>query len=103
MRERDRGRGTCQRDFEESFLKAIDEGLSSLGDSGKQAVYFYLEEKFGLNKQEICNRPNDFADALERIFGLGANFLKLLILKQLRERTEAWHPLYLKEWILPNV
>jgi hypothetical protein len=36
--------------FEEVLLGAIDEGLSLLGGSSKQAGYFHLEEAFK-NKQ----------------------------------------------------
>jgi hypothetical protein len=77
---------THQPDFEKSFLEAIDEGLSSLGQSGKQAVYFYLESQFHLDKQKICKRVKDFADGLEKIFGWGASFLEILIMKQLYEK-----------------
>jgi len=76
----------CKQDFERSLLEAIDQGLSSLGESGKQAVYFYLERKFKLDRKEICRRTKDFSDALEKIFGWGANFLEILIMKQLYEK-----------------
>ena len=52
------------RTFEEVFIEAVDEGLSCLGESGKQAVYFHLEKRFGIKKCEIAFRVEDFADAL---------------------------------------
>jgi len=77
-----------KKSFESLLLKAIDEGLSTLGDSPKQAVYFYLEKKFKIKKHEIPYKIEDFVDALEKIFGLGAKFLEILIIKQLYEKVE---------------
>lgn len=76
-----------KRSFERLLLKAIDEGLSSLGDSPKRAVYFYLEKRFNIKKREIPYKIEDFIDALEKIFGLGAKFLEILIIKRLYEKV----------------
>jgi hypothetical protein len=76
-----------KRDFEKYVVEAVDESLSSLGNSSKQAIYFHLEKSFSIKRQEIPNRINDFADALEKIFGLGANFLEILIIERLNEKT----------------
>jgi len=76
-----------KRNFEKFLFEAVDEGLSSLGESAKQAVYYYLEKVFNLNKQEIPYRVKDFEIAIEKIFGLGANFLETLILNQLYKKV----------------
>lgn len=73
--------------FEELLLEAIDEGLSSLGDSAKQAVYFYLKEEFRLDKQDIPRKIGKFADAIERTFGLGSRFLKILIVRRIYKKV----------------
>jgi len=75
------------RDFDKLLLEAVDEGLSSLGESPKQAIYFYLEKSFNIKKQEIPYKIEAFADAIEKIFGLGANFLENLIVKRLYEKV----------------
>lgn len=75
------------RDFDKLLLEAVDEGLSSLGESPKQAIYFHLEKSFNIKKQEIPYKIEAFADALEKIFGLGANFLENLIVKNLYEKV----------------
>ena len=67
--------------------EAVDEGLSSLGNSAKQAIYFYLEQDFSLSKKEISNCPNDFAGAIEKIFGLGAKPLEFVMLNQLYQKV----------------
>jgi len=74
-------------DFERLLLEAVDEGLSSLGESSKQAIYFHLKISFNLKRHEIPHKIEDFADAIEKIFGLGANFLEILIMKRLYEKT----------------
>lgn len=73
--------------FEKLLLEAIDEGLSSLGNSPKQAVYFYIEKKFNVKKREIPYKTEEFVDALEKIFGLGAKFLEILIIRRLYEKV----------------
>lgn len=75
-----------KQDFDKLLLKSVDEELSSLGESAKQAIYFHLEKRFNVKKQEIPLRIEAFADGLEKIFGLGANFLEILIMKQLYEK-----------------
>lgn len=72
--------------FDKLLLEAVEEALTTLGDSAKQAIYFHLESKFKIARNEIPQRVEDFADGLEKIFGMGARFLEILIMKQLHER-----------------
>ena len=69
--------------FEELLLESVDEGLSSLGETCKQAIYFHLEKEFKLNKRDIAFRIKDFAEAIENIFGVGAKVLEIRIMKNL--------------------
>jgi hypothetical protein len=81
-------------DFDRLLLEAIDEGLSTLGESSKQAIYFHLEKGFNIRKEEIPDEIEVFARAVEKIFGFGANFLEILIMKRLYEklgRGFRWH------------
>ncbi len=73
--------------FEKLLLEAVDEALASLGDSAKQSIYFHLENKFEIERDEIPQRVEDFAEGLEKIFGVGAQFLEILIMKELYERV----------------
>ena len=72
--------------FDKLFLEAVDEALASLGDSAKQAIYFHLERKFNIRKSEIPYHAEDFAKGLEKIFGLGAQFVEILVMKRLYQR-----------------
>lgn len=72
--------------FERLLLEAVDEALASLGDSAKQAIYFHLENKFKIERNEIPERVEDFAEGLQKIFGVGAQILEILIMKKLYDR-----------------
>jgi len=73
-------------EFKELLLEAVDTALSSLGDSSKQAIYFYLEKNFTVEKQEIPNKVEEFANAIEEMLGYGAKILEVEIMKQLYMR-----------------
>jgi len=76
-----------KRSFEKLLLEAVDEGLSSLGDSAKQAIYFHLEKTFNINKRDIPSKIEEFADAIGKIFGFGAKPLEILIMQRLYEKV----------------
>lgn len=72
--------------LERVIFEAVDEGLSSLGDSPKQAIFFHLENSFKIRKERIPVNLTEFARALEKIFGPGARYLEKLIAKRLCEK-----------------
>jgi poly(A) polymerase Pap1 len=74
-------------DFEELLREAIDEGLSLLGESAKQVVYFHLEKTFKMNRLDIPYRIEEFIDAIDKIFGTGAKILEIQIMKCLFKRV----------------
>ena len=75
-----------RRDFEKLLLEAVDDQLTSLGESSKQALYFHLERGFNIKKQEIPRKTEAFVDAMEKIFGQGADYLEILIMKRLHSK-----------------
>ena len=74
-------------EFEKFLVEAIDESLSSLGESPKQSILFHLENTFKIKKQEISNNIDGFDDALKKTFGPGAHFLETLIINKLCEKA----------------
>ncbi|MGD8505748.1 MAG: hypothetical protein PVF15_03695 [Candidatus Bathyarchaeota archaeon] len=74
-------------DFRELLLEAVDEALSSLGDSSKRAIYFHLERDFTIRKRDIPSKIGEFTDAIENIFGNGAKILEIQIMKNLYEKV----------------
>ena len=87
-------------DAKEAFCKlleeAIDETFSCLGESTRRAIYAYLKNSFGIAKQEIPNRINDFSDAIKKIFGPGARNLEILCIKNIQAKAIDY------KWDLPE-
>jgi hypothetical protein len=73
-------------DFGNILLSAVDEELSSLGESSKQAIFFHLEASFQIKKESIPRNLAEFRKALEGIFGPGASYLEKGIAKRLHEK-----------------
>ena len=76
-----------QVEFNKILLESIDEGLSCLGEIPKQLLYSQLEKNFGLDKKALQFRLDNFSYALEKIFGAGANFIEIQIMKSLHSKT----------------
>ena len=89
--------------FSELLLEAIDEALSSLGQSSKTAIYYQLETMFNIKKQDIPNRVDDFSKALEKISGLGATHLEILFMKSLYAKVRGDQEWVSCEWVVPDV
>jgi hypothetical protein len=72
------------------IIEAVDEIFSSFGQSCKRAIYFQLENTFKIKKQEIPLKIEDFANAIEHIFGIGAKFIEMKIIEVLHEKTQGF-------------
>ncbi len=76
--------------LENTILAAIDESLSSFGDSFKQVIYFQLENTFHIKKREIPQKIDEFAAAVEEMFGIGATLIEMKILKTLHDQVPSF-------------
>ncbi len=74
-------------------MDSIDDTFSTLGDNAKKAIYYHLEHKFKLRREEIPVNVDAFSNAIELVFGLGAKNLKILIMKRLHEKLGYQHDL----------
>jgi hypothetical protein len=77
----------AEQSFSEALSGAIDETFSSLSESVREAIFFHPEKTFGIRRSEIPYKIDDFSDALERIFGLGARHLEILFIKNLHAKV----------------
>jgi hypothetical protein len=77
---------TKSQEFDKFLLSAIDEALNSLGESVKQSIYFHIENKFCVTRTEIPDNLVEFQGGLEKIFGTGAQFIEILIMKHLHTK-----------------
>jgi hypothetical protein len=89
--------------FETVLLEAIDEAFSTLGESVKKSIYFHMENKFIIPRQDIPYKINDFSDGLEKIFGTAAKHLEILIMKKLHEKIICFYEWTSPSWLVPNL
>jgi hypothetical protein len=89
--------------FNKILLEVIDDALSFLGESVKEYIYYHLEKIFNIKKYEIPHRIDDFSDALERIFGLGARPLEVMFMKHLHDRIGIVCKWDLPKWVVPEL
>jgi len=75
-------------EFGKLLVSAVDEALNSLGESVKQSIYFHIENKFNVARKEIPENLEEFQVGLEKIFGTGARFIEILIMKNLHTKLE---------------
>jgi hypothetical protein len=74
------------KNFQKTLLTAVEEGLSTLGDSPKQALLFHIENSFKIKREEIPTNLTEFIKALEKILGPGAPYIEKIILKRLHDK-----------------
>jgi len=68
------------------LLEAVDEGLLILGESSRRAIYFHLQNKFSLSREDIPDKPDLFTESLRKIFGAGAKVIEEAIAKSLCDK-----------------
>jgi len=74
--------------FEKNLLEAVDCGLLTLGENPRKAIYFHLKRGFELQRESIPKETDGFSQALNTIFGPGAQIIEKFILKELYRRLE---------------
>jgi hypothetical protein len=65
------------------LLEAVDDGLLTLGESGRNAIDFHLQSLYSLKREDIPNQPEAFAEGLRKIFGSGAEVIEKATVKSL--------------------
>ena len=71
------------KDFDRLLLDSIDDALGALGESAKQSVYSHIERNYKVARNEIPENLQQFQEGLEKIFGIGARLIEILIMKNL--------------------
>lgn len=74
--------------FKKVLLEALDEGLSTIGESARKAIYFHLQNLYSLKREEIPDNPKAFVEGLRKIFGLGAEVIEKAVIKSLYSKLE---------------
>lgn len=73
--------------FEAALTETIDEVFQGLGVDVKQSIYRYLENNYGIRKLQIPVMIEDFAGAIESIFGEAAKLVELKIMEKLQSKV----------------
>ncbi len=97
------GKSNKEKNYEAVLMEAIDDALLTLGKNVQISIYFHLQTKFGLSKQEIPSHVTDFSDALEKIFGEAAKKIEILIMKFLNDRAQCDYEWSGPGWLVPNL
>lgn len=71
------------------LLDAVDSGLLILGENSRMAIYFHLDKTFKIKREEIALKFEEFKEALENIFGPGAEIIKAVIVRELQTRLDS--------------
>jgi hypothetical protein len=77
---------TKTNEFNKLLVSAIDEALTSLGESVKQSIYFHIEHTFEVPRDRIPENIVEFQGGLEKIFGAGAQYIEITIMKNLHSK-----------------
>jgi hypothetical protein len=85
------------------LLESIDQAFSTLGENVKFSIYFHLETKFALPKQDIPDRIEDFTNAVQKIFGQASAPLEILIMKFLNEKIRCHYEWVGPKWLIPEL
>ena len=96
-------RDDANKKFETILLEAIDEAFSTLGERVKVSLYFHLEHKFIIPKQDIPYRIDDFSNTLEQIFGAAVTSIQILIMKKLNEKITCSYKYIGPSWLIPEL
>lgn len=71
------------KEFKDRVLACVDRSLNHLGESVNYVIYWHLEHKFGLKKDKIPERPEEFIKGLEGMFGSGASMIEKIIVREI--------------------
>ena len=97
------GKRKREKNFNDILLESIDKSFLTLGENSKSAIYFHLESKFAISRQDIPDRVCDFSDAIDQIFGLAARQLEILMMKCLNEKIECTYDWVGPKWLIPDL
>jgi hypothetical protein len=76
--------------FETAIIDAIDEVFTTLGENVKRVIYIFLENNYGIKKEQIPRKIEDFSTAIESIFGDAAKLVELKIMEKLQGKAKGF-------------
>ena len=75
--------------FSDDIIKeAVDKALNALGSTPKAALWAYLEQVSGFTQNNFPQNIDGFQDTLQKFFGVGFEFLNILLCQNLSSLTQ---------------
>ncbi len=75
-----------QDQIRQALIEVVDQGLLTLGESGRKAIYFHLQNITSVKREEIPDNLETLQKGLEKIFGAGAKMIETAIVKSLYQK-----------------
>lgn len=85
--------------FGSAVLGAVDDGLLVYGEEVRYALYYSVEAKYHVKREQIQDRIEDFHKAIGELCGYGGRVTERRIAKSLYSRLGLEFPEH-KEWSL---
>jgi len=67
------------------ILNSVERGLNVVEGDAKGIVYHRIKENFGIEKEDIPDRPEEFIGAIRKIFGGGSAIIERAIEKEMAD------------------
>ena len=67
------------------ILEYIDKSMELFGENAKTAIYWRMENEFGLKRDEIPSKPEAFARFLEVMFGHGSKIVVRMTIQKMKQ------------------
>ena len=72
-----------KQEFDRALQEAINEALTTVGESCKKILLFHVQKNYQLQPSDISSRPEVFAFALKQVLGSGGDLIGSLVVKLL--------------------
>jgi hypothetical protein len=79
-----------QGSFDQMLTDAVDDAFSILGNQAKAILCNYLKENRGITLQKLSTQIEEFAVAVEQIFGESARLLEIKIIHNLHNMVPSF-------------
>jgi hypothetical protein len=78
-----------EKGFNAKISQCIGRALDSLGEGIKQSLYYQIQQKYNLPREQITFKPREVIKHLEQILGAtGSLFVEKLIIREIRNSFE---------------
>ena len=77
---------SIERGFNGKIFDCIDRALDTLGEGVKQSLYYQIENRFHIPRDEFASRSPEIIDHLKQILDIGgSSMLERLIVREIRK------------------